>query len=174
VESRVRFYAPYSWRLYGVFRPGQLIVKRVIKAGYDSSITSTIWSGRPLRALRNAYLEDWEENRQDEIKELSAKGIVPLEHELERLHEKGELTEEIEDAAALRYVVFTCRAGKRMMRENLYIWIRTNGWNRPIGIVAGSVNKPGQTGGEIVDEIVRETVIALKNAGGFLNPSVKL
>ena len=82
-------------------------MKRVIKAGYDSSITSTIWSGRPLRALRNAYLEDWEENRQDEIKELSAKGIVPLEHELERLHEKGELTEEIEDAAALRYVVFT-------------------------------------------------------------------
>jgi len=56
----------------------------------------------------------------------------------------------------------------------LHIWISANGWNRPIGIVAGSVNKPGQTGGEIVDEIVRETVVALKNAGGFLNPSVKL
>lgn len=75
---------------------------RVIDAGYDSWIKSTIWSGRPLRALKNPYIEDWELNRQTEIKELSSKGIVPLEYELDRLHKEGKLTEEIQDAAELR------------------------------------------------------------------------
>jgi hypothetical protein len=55
-----------------------------------------------LRALNNPYIQDWEQNRQMEIKELTAKGIVPLPYELDRLHEAGKLTEEIEDAAALR------------------------------------------------------------------------
>lgn len=41
-------------------------------------------------------------NRQAEIKDLTSKGIVPLVHELDRLHEAGKLTDEIEDAAALR------------------------------------------------------------------------
>ncbi|KAF2021646.1 oxidoreductase [Aaosphaeria arxii CBS 175.79] len=77
--------------------------KEVIDAGYDSWIKSTIWSGRPLRALRNPYIEDWENNRQDEIKELSAKGLVPLEYELDRLHKEGKLTDEIQDMTALRY-----------------------------------------------------------------------
>jgi hypothetical protein len=75
---------------------------RVIDAGYDSWIKSTIWSGRPLRALKNPYIEDWELNRQAEIKDLSSRGIVPLEHELDRLHKEGKLTEEIQDAAELR------------------------------------------------------------------------
>lgn len=55
--------------------------------------------------MRNPYLDDWETNRQAEIKELTAKGVVPLVHELDRLHESGELTDEIEDAAALRLVM---------------------------------------------------------------------
>jgi hypothetical protein len=77
---------------------------RVIAANYDSWIKTTIWSGRPLRALSNPYLEDWENNRQDEIKELSGRGVVPLEYELDRLHKEGKLTEEIEDATELRCV----------------------------------------------------------------------
>lgn len=83
--------APQSWK------------DQVIKADYDSWVKLLIWSGRPLRALSNPYLKDWELNRQAEIKELTEKGIVPLEYELDRLHKQGKLTDEIEDAAALRY-----------------------------------------------------------------------
>jgi NAD(P)H-dependent flavin oxidoreductase YrpB (nitropropane dioxygenase family) len=79
-----------------------LTVYRVIEANYDSWIKSTIWTGRPLRALRNPYIEDWENNRQAEIKNLSSRGIVPLEYELDRLHKEGKLTDEIQDAVALR------------------------------------------------------------------------
>lgn len=82
----------------------QVFKDQVIAADYDSWVKLTVWSGRPLRALRNPWLTDWEVNRQKEIKELTEKGIVPLEFELDRLHKEGKLTDEIEDAAALRYV----------------------------------------------------------------------
>lgn len=124
VESK----APENWK------------QQVIEAGYDSWIKLTIWSGRPLRALRNPYLDDWEANRQAEIKDLTSRGVVPLVHELDRLHEAGKLTDEIEDAAALR----------------------------PVGVVAGSVNKAGQTAAEIVKEIVDEANVALRQAGGIV------
>ncbi|KAK5242961.1 hypothetical protein LTR16_008176, partial [Cryomyces antarcticus] len=33
----------------------------------------------------NPYIENWEENRQAEIKELTAKGTIPVEHDLEKM-----------------------------------------------------------------------------------------
>jgi NAD(P)H-dependent flavin oxidoreductase YrpB (nitropropane dioxygenase family) len=77
-------------------------IDRVIEANYSSWVVSTIWSGRPLRALRNPYIDHWESSRQAEIKDLTSKGIVPLEYEMDRLEKEGKLTEEIMDAAALR------------------------------------------------------------------------
>ena len=77
--------------------------KAVIDAGFDSAIRSTIWSGRPLRALSNAYISNWELNRQAEIKELTDQGIVPLQYELDKLEADGKLTEEVMDNATLRY-----------------------------------------------------------------------
>ncbi|KAJ4373780.1 hypothetical protein N0V83_002519 [Neocucurbitaria cava] len=120
--------------------------QQVIKADYDSWVKLLIWSGRPLRALSNPYLKDWEQNRQAEIKELTDKGIVPLEYELDRLHKEGKLTDEIEDAVALR----------------------------PVGVVGGSVNKAGQSAAEIVEEIVQETLVALNSASTLVNPAAKL
>ncbi|KAK6087752.1 2-nitropropane dioxygenase [Seiridium cupressi] len=76
--------------------------KQVIDADYDSWVRSLIWSGRPLRSLRTPYVNDWEANRQAEIQDLTSRGIVPLEYELDRLHREGKLTEEIEEQAALR------------------------------------------------------------------------
>ncbi|KAK8058246.1 hypothetical protein PG994_008694 [Apiospora phragmitis] len=120
--------------------------KEVINATYDSWVRSLIWSGRPLRALRTPYIDDWEANRQGEIRDLTARGLVPLEHELDRLHREGKLTEEIEEQAALR----------------------------PIGIVAGAVNKPGQTVAEIVKEMVDEAAELLGAAPTYLTTSSKL
>jgi hypothetical protein len=73
-----------------------------VEAGFDSSIVTTVFTGRPLRHLSNPYLADWENNRHDEIKSLMSRGIIPLEHELDKLEKAGELTEEIEDHVVLR------------------------------------------------------------------------
>lgn len=41
-------------------------------------------------------------------------------------------------------------------------------------MVGGSVNKPGQSAKEIVDEMVQGAVVALNTANVFVNPAAKL
>ena len=41
--------------------------------------------GRPLRVRTNPYIENWEGNRAQEIKDLTAKGTIPVEHDFETL-----------------------------------------------------------------------------------------
>ncbi|KAL4889390.1 2-nitropropane dioxygenase [Aspergillus ambiguus] len=54
-------------------------------AGYEDNIRTIIFTGRPLRVRNNAYITNWEENRQDEIKKLTSKGVIPVEHDFENL-----------------------------------------------------------------------------------------
>lgn len=41
--------------------------------------------GRPLRVRNNPYISNWEENRQNDIKELTAKGKIPVEYDFESM-----------------------------------------------------------------------------------------
>ncbi|KAI9888116.1 MAG: hypothetical protein M1823_000051 [Watsoniomyces obsoletus] len=52
-------------------------------AGFDDNVRTIIFTGRPLRVRNNSYIQNWEENRAQEIKELTSKGIVPVEHDFE-------------------------------------------------------------------------------------------
>ncbi|KXL51055.1 MAG: hypothetical protein FE78DRAFT_136603, partial [Acidomyces sp. 'richmondensis'] len=54
-------------------------------AGFDDNVRTIIFTGRPLRVRRNPYIDNWEENRQNDIKELTSKGIIPVEADLERM-----------------------------------------------------------------------------------------
>lgn len=54
-------------------------------AGWDDNVRTIIFTGRPLRVRTNPYIQNWEENRAQEIKELTSKGILPVEHDLEKL-----------------------------------------------------------------------------------------
>jgi ABC-type Mn2+/Zn2+ transport system ATPase subunit len=38
-----------------------------------------------MRVRKNAYIQNWEENRREEMKELTSKGIIPVEHDFENL-----------------------------------------------------------------------------------------
>ena len=58
--------------------------KAVTTADHGDAIRTLIYTGRPLRVRRTPYVEDWEKNRQAEIKELTSKGILPNEHEMEK------------------------------------------------------------------------------------------
>ncbi|MCJ1450944.1 hypothetical protein MMC28_001278 [Mycoblastus sanguinarius] len=42
-------------------------------------------NGRPLRVRTNPYIQNWEENRASEIRDLTAKGVIPVEHDFETL-----------------------------------------------------------------------------------------
>ncbi|KAK4628980.1 (3aS,4S,5R,7aS)-5-hydroxy-7a-methyl-1-oxo-octahydro-1H-indene-4-carboxyl-CoA dehydrogenase [Fulvia fulva] len=54
-------------------------------AGFDDNVRTIIFTGRPLRVRNNPYIQNWEENRQNEIKELTSKGHIPVEWDIERM-----------------------------------------------------------------------------------------
>lgn len=61
-------------------------------AGFDDTIRTLIFTGRPLRVRKNPYILNWETERQQEIKDLTAKGILPYEHDLDKVM-SGEMTQ---------------------------------------------------------------------------------
>ncbi|KAJ7097201.1 2-nitropropane dioxygenase [Mycena belliarum] len=61
----------------------------VVSAGFDDAVTTLIYSGRPMRVRRTPYVDDWNTNRQAEIQALTARGIIPHQHELETHPEKA-------------------------------------------------------------------------------------
>ncbi|KAG1734083.1 2-nitropropane dioxygenase [Suillus paluster] len=61
----------------------------LVTAGYEDAITTLIFTGRPLRVRRTPYVEDWNNNRQAEIKELTSKGIIPATWDVEQHPEKS-------------------------------------------------------------------------------------
>ncbi|KAJ1331665.1 nitronate monooxygenase [Microdochium nivale] len=54
-------------------------------ASFDDTIRTLIFTGRPLRVRKNPYIVNWDENRQKELKELTAKGTLPYEADLEKI-----------------------------------------------------------------------------------------
>jgi len=60
----------------------------ILKVGYHDTIRSTVFTGRPMRVWKSPYITDWEENRRAEIKELTEKGVIPIQHEIERFEKK--------------------------------------------------------------------------------------
>ncbi|KAH8800378.1 putative oxidoreductase [Xylogone sp. PMI_703] len=71
----------------------------VRKAGFDDIVRTTVFTGRPARVLMTPYIKDWEENRAGEKNELLDKGIVPLEHDMEKWGD--DVDDDILEAAAV-------------------------------------------------------------------------
>ncbi|ESK89329.1 2-nitropropane dioxygenase [Moniliophthora roreri MCA 2997] len=61
----------------------------IVKSGFDDNQRTVIFTGRPLRVYRTPYVADWEANRQEEIKALTSKGIIPVNDDLEKHPEKS-------------------------------------------------------------------------------------
>lgn len=63
--------------------------KGVVGAGYDDTVRSIIFTGRPMRVLKSPYIMDWEDNKAQQIKELTSKGILPVFHDMEEREKLG-------------------------------------------------------------------------------------
>eukprot|EP00924_Labyrinthula_sp_SR-Ha-C_P006625 maker-scaffold_29-snap-gene-0.50-mRNA-1 protein AED:0.00 eAED:0.00 QI:267/1/1/1/1/1/2/339/356 len=62
----------------------------VLNANYTDTIRTIIYTGRPLRILNNDWVNDWEKNRQHEIRDLTGKGIIPAIDFQRKKQESGE------------------------------------------------------------------------------------
>jgi len=54
-------------------------------SGFDDNVRTIIFTGRPLRVRINPYIKNWEDNRAQEIKELTSRGKIPVEHDMETM-----------------------------------------------------------------------------------------
>ncbi|KAF2278617.1 NPD-domain-containing protein [Westerdykella ornata] len=105
-------------------------------AGFDDNVRTIIFTGRPMRVRANPYILNWEENRAQEIKDLTSKGIIPVEHDLEKLGD--ELDDETMDnarpflmgkAAAVVTEKKTARAIVDELVDDAVAWLqKTNGY----------------------------------------------
>ena len=55
----------------------------VVSAAFEDTVRTLVVSGRPLRTKRNAWIDKWEA-QPEKIKELTDKGVVPLEYDMEK------------------------------------------------------------------------------------------
>ncbi|KAF4587373.1 oxidoreductase, 2-nitropropane dioxygenase family [Ophiocordyceps camponoti-floridani] len=58
-------------------------------AGHDDNVRTIIFTGRPMRVRNNPYINDWETNRQQEMRELAAKGTIPYEADVDKYLDAG-------------------------------------------------------------------------------------
>ncbi|TDL27265.1 2-nitropropane dioxygenase [Rickenella mellea] len=61
----------------------------VLSAGYDDTVRTLVYSGRPMSVRRTPYITEWEEKRRQEIEQLTLQGKIPHEVELEKHPEKS-------------------------------------------------------------------------------------
>ena len=57
--------------------------RSVVSCGWEDTVRTLVVSGRPLRARRNEYLDEWEGERKGEVERLTREGVVPMERDLE-------------------------------------------------------------------------------------------
>ncbi|KAI0093939.1 2-nitropropane dioxygenase [Irpex rosettiformis] len=58
--------------------------QELVSAGFDDTIRTLIYTGRPLNVRKTKYVQDWELNRQAEIKQLTSSGTIPHEQEIQK------------------------------------------------------------------------------------------
>ncbi|CAG8977933.1 hypothetical protein HYALB_00001813 [Hymenoscyphus albidus] len=54
----------------------------VVSARFEDTMRTLAVSGRPLRVRRNEWIDKWE-SQPEKVKELTEKGVVPMEHDLD-------------------------------------------------------------------------------------------
>eukprot|EP01083_Nonionella_stella_P004190 12055_1 len=115
----------------------------ILNAGYDDTIRTVIYTGRPLRVIANPYAKYWEEKRQNEIKELLNQGIIPYMKDVGSYNRRKKKEES--EAYAISYVPQVASS----MMPHLS------------GQVAGAIHDI-KSAKEIVESMMREAIETLK------------
>eukprot|EP00462_Mataza_sp_D1_P020701 CAMPEP_0175137760 /NCGR_PEP_ID=MMETSP0087-20121206/9984_1 /TAXON_ID=136419 /ORGANISM="Unknown Unknown, Strain D1" /LENGTH=338 /DNA_ID=CAMNT_0016420611 /DNA_START=100 /DNA_END=1116 /DNA_ORIENTATION=+ len=111
----------------------------VVKADFSDTIRSVIYTGRPMRVIKSPFIMDWNDNKQALIRELTAKGVLPIVHFQQEVQKSGE---EVSLEKQLEIMPLLC------------------------GAVAGRIDSI-KSAQEIVDEMVTGASEALRLASSF-------
>ncbi|EHK43205.1 hypothetical protein TRIATDRAFT_301110 [Trichoderma atroviride IMI 206040] len=122
-------------------------------AGHDDNVRTIIFTGRPMRVRNNAYINDWETNRQQEMKELAAKGTIPYEADLDKVLNGGDKPS----------IVQTAEEANNDEDEDPLEQFRPFLMGKAAAVV--NVQKPAK---DVVDELVNDAVAQLKKGSQLI------
>lgn len=131
-------------------------------AGFDDTIRTLIFTGRPLRVRKNPYIVNWETQRQDEIKELTSKGVLPYEKDLDSVM-NGEMKEPPKGLDVGGAAVEDVDVDELMDQFRPFL----------MGQCAAVCNEK-KNAKEIVDEFVNDAAASLQRGSSLVKVSSKL
>ncbi|ROW02292.1 hypothetical protein VSDG_02510 [Cytospora chrysosperma] len=131
-------------------------------AGFDDTIRTLIFTGRPLRVRKNPYIVNWETERQAEIRELTAQGTLPYEKDLDALM-SGDMKQPPKGLDVGGASVDDVDLDEVMDQFRPFL----------MGKCAAVCNDK-KTAKEIVDEFVDDAAAALQNGSQLVKTSSKL
>lgn len=70
--------------------------QHVVKAGPTDAVRTLIYTGRPCRMFKTPIVAEWEDNRQDQIRQLTKSGVVPVMQELKKVQKDPKYLKELE------------------------------------------------------------------------------
>jgi len=111
----------------------------IVKAGYHDTIRTIVYTGRPMRILKSNYILDWETNRAQEIRDLAARGVVPIQDEIAKGEER-------------------VKSGQMKMPSPAEL-IERRPWL--MGAVAGAITEvlPAK---QIIEEMIRDAILTIE------------
>ena len=130
----------------------------IIGAGYDSTIRTIIFTGRPLRVLSTPYILDWETNRKKQILELTSKGVIPINYDLDESERQAKEQENNISDTAHGNIGVQPNSNDFDIDEDTRPWL--------MGKVAGAIHDI-KSAKDIIDEMVSDAVTLL-NQGRYL------
>lgn len=128
-------------------------------AGFDDTVRTLIFTGRPLRVRKNPYIMNWEEERQQEIKDLTSKGKLPYEADLDKV-----MSGEAQETPAIKGAgLLNASADDDVDVDDLLDQFRPF----LMGQCAAVVNEK-KSAKEIVDEFVNDAVAWIKRGNSYV------
>uniref|UniRef100_A0A0G4G6N6 Uncharacterized protein n=1 Tax=Chromera velia CCMP2878 TaxID=1169474 RepID=A0A0G4G6N6_9ALVE len=63
--------------------------KAIVKAGYHDTMRTLVYTGRPMRIIKNKYAVEWDEKRREELQKHLREGKLPYKEDLENNSDKA-------------------------------------------------------------------------------------
>jgi len=126
-------------------------------ASFDDTVRTVIFTGRPLRVRKNPYIMNWNEERSQEIKDLTGSGKLPFEADLDAL-----MAGDAEKLAALKSTAGVTVSDDEDP-EDVLDQFRPHLMGQCAAVV--NDNKPAKV---IVDEFVNDAVAVIKQGNAYI------
>jgi len=123
----------------------------VVKASYDDTYRTLVYTGRPMRIIANPYATMWEKQRGKEMKELLAAGVVPYTKDQEKMIAASKKRRNSVSAGGKKPSMSAATLQTKYLPGSTFADVRIS------GSVCGAIDKI-EPASVIMDDMIKEAV----------------